>query len=211
MRGQQSMCWCHLFCFKWIFYVWGSGHNLPGCARAGTKLPLEVVSLWLGCLGEYTALWIYCCDSNPDWFSCKDQPQKHTLIKGKCKNERDSSLRCYFFEGNPKFWDVEGSSLVLWSLSGVTSCGCPAGIVLSTQNFSLQLWHQGDRAEQQWEPGHWAEAGSFPQGQRLCWGPGWVCGALFVMLFFVGAVLRTNSFLNCEAQVTEGEFCYAST
>lgn len=37
------------------------------------------------------------------------------------------------------------------------------------------------------------------------------CGALFVVLHFVDAVLRMNNFLNCGAQVAEDEFCYAST
>jgi len=31
------------------------------------------------------------------------------------------------------------------------------------------------------------------------------------MLYFVDAVLRINSFLNCDAEVPEDEFCYAST
>lgn len=71
-------------------------------------------------------------------FPEKDQPQKHTFIKGQFKNEHDSSVRCCFFEGNPKFWGVDGSSLVafLCSLSGVTAV--VVQLELRTQHFSLQ-------------------------------------------------------------------------
>lgn len=96
MRGQQSMCWCHLCYFKWMFYV------LVTACWTVQGLAQSCLQKWWPCgfgASGNVPLWIYCWDSGPDWFSWKDRAQKQTFLKGKFRNEHDSSVRCCFFEG----------------------------------------------------------------------------------------------------------------
>lgn len=94
----------------------------------------------------------------------------------------------------------------------MTGCGCAAGAVLRAQSCPCSSGTGRAEGGCLGTGGHsLSSARILSSGSELSWAQALLCGALFVLLYFVDAVLRTNSILKCGAQGTEGEFCHAST